>query len=144
MILHSSFFTLYSLLIFLLYQFHCIAGDNNFLISRNYYYLHLTVVGRNNSLLAVDGIVNFLVDLDAQELEALARILTKIGLVLTYTCCKYDGINTPHSSSVSTNVLLDAILVHAECQKCFLVALVGSLLYITHIRRNACDTEHTT
>ena len=92
----------------------------------------------------MDGIVNFFVDLDAQELEALARFLTKVGLVLTYTCCKYDGINTTHSSSVSTNVLLDAILVHAECQKCFLVTLVGSLLYITHIRRNACDTEHTT
>ncbi len=84
------------------------------------------------------------IDLDAKILQVLARILAEVGLVLTYTSCEYDSVNATHSCCVSTNILLDAILVHAESQLSLLVTLVGSVLDVAHIRRNTCNTEHTT
>jgi len=71
-------------------QFHCIASDNNLLVGRNYYYLHLAVIGRDDSFLTTNLVVNLLIDLDAKILQVLASFLTEVGLVLTNTSCEYD------------------------------------------------------
>ena len=84
-------------------QLHCIASDNDLLVGRNYYYLHLTVVSRDDSFLATNLVVHFLVDLDTEILQVLAGILAEVGLVLTYTSCKsvsYTHLTLPTNREV--------------------------------------------
>lgn len=70
---------------------------------------------------------------DAKEFKTLARIPAYIFLVLTYSGCPHDDVNTTHGGGILTDIFLYAVVIHLECEVSTLVALAVSLLYLTHV-----------
>ena len=86
--------------------------------------------------------IKLLVNLDSHELKTLASAFTHRSLVLTNTCSEYQYVDTAHCSSVSTDVLLDAIEVRFLCYHSLWIAFCHSILYVTHVRV-AAKTKYT-
>lgn len=66
------------------------------------------------------------------------------SMVLTHTSRPDDDINTVHGCCISTNVLLDTVVVHLQSQMSTLVAFEVGLLHLAHVRADTRDAEHTT
>ena len=88
--------------------------------------------------------VALLVHLHAQVLHVLQGIPAYTLLVLTHASRPDNDINTVHGCCISTNVLLDTVVVHLQSQMSTLVAFEVGLLHLAHVRADARDAEHTT
>ena len=116
-----------------LYEFYCVAGDDDLLIGGDKDYLYLRVVSRDNLLYAT-AVVALCIELDAQIVETLTGIPTYTFLVLAYTGSEDDDIDTIHGCGISADVFLDAIVVHLQGEVCTLVTFLIGLLNVTHVR----------
>src|SRR3712207_5100057 len=125
------------------YQFHGVTGNHDFLIGRNHHHFHLGIIGREH-LLHATAMVAFLIHLDAEVFQIGARIPANAFLILTHAGGKDDDVNAIHGGGIGTNILLDTIVVHLQCQVSTLVALTVGILYLTHVRTQARNTGHTT
>lgn len=88
----------------------------------NYNYLHLTVVSRDNSFSPRTlSLTSLLILMPRYSRFLQASRAGRSGSHLHR--CEYDSVNATGSCSVSTNVLLDTILIHTESQLSLLVTL---------------------
>jgi hypothetical protein len=132
-----------SFLLALRHQLYGVACDDDFLVGRNHNHLDLGVVGREN-LLDAAAVVSLLVHLDAKVLQARARVPAHTFLVLADAGGPHDDVDAIHGSSVGTDVLLDAIVVHLQGQVGTLVACLVGSLYLAHVRAESGDAGHAT
>ena len=54
-----------------------------------------------------------------------------------------DGVYPTHGSCISTDVFLDAIVVHVECQLSALVAFFHAVFHVAHVAAQTRDAEKT-
>src|SRR5574344_2547898 len=113
-------------------QIHGICSNHQLLIGGDNHYLNLRIIGGNHYFLTA-SLILFFIELHTQELQSLADFRTHTSLILAYAGGKYDNIHATHGSSISTDILLNTIEVHVQCQLSTFVACIGCILHITHI-----------
>ena len=117
--------------------------DNQLLVSSDDRYLNLRILSRKESIYTTSLVVNLVVNLNAEELHIVANPTAQVVRVLTYTTSEDNHINTTHSSSVCTNIFLNAIGIGFYSVQTVLVALICGFLDIPQVVAHPGDAQQT-
>ena len=78
-------------------------------------------------------IIHRFINLDAHILQSFADSLTTLRLVFANSTGEENDIHAPQCSSISTDLLLDTIVVHIFCQNGLRITRLAGSVQFAHI-----------